>query len=148
MIKVTFEQFKVFWKTNVEQPLFRIAKEEGLYKPLKQELLKKSNGKNSILDGLEESFNRTMTDFNYYQEKYVTFEKYHVNRIMQCKKAMSDLPIISEMVIIILFKEICTDDYATKIIKHIDKTLHEPLKKHFKLWIVEELKSLSKSITQ
>ena len=29
MIMVTFEEFKVFWKDNVEQPLFRAAKEEG-----------------------------------------------------------------------------------------------------------------------
>lgn len=142
---VTFEEFKVFWKDNVEQPLFRAAKEEGLYRPLRQELLSESKGKNSILDGLEESFNTAMATFNSHQEKYVTFEQYHVNRIMQCKKAMSDLPIISEMVIIILFKKICTDDYVTKIIKHIDKALH---KKNFRLWIVEELKSLSKSIMQ
>ena len=86
-----------------------------------------------------------MTAFKNNQEKYVTFEEYHVNRIMKCKKAMSNLPIISEMVIIILFKQICTDDYTTKIIKHIDKTLH---KKNFRLWIAEELKSLSKSIMQ
>lgn len=26
----TFEEFKVFWKDNVEPPLFRAAKEEGL----------------------------------------------------------------------------------------------------------------------
>lgn len=122
---VTFEEFKVFWKDNVEQPLFRAAKEEGLYRPLRQELLSESKGKNSILDGLEESFNTAMATFNSHQEKYVTFEQYHVNRIMQCKKAMSDLPIISEMVIIILFKKICTDDYVTKIIKHIDKALHK-----------------------
>lgn len=145
MKKATFEQFKVFWKDNVEQPLFRVAKEEGLYKPLKQELLRKSNGKLSILDGLEEEFNRTMIAFINHQEKYVTFEEYGVNRIMQCKKAMSDLSIISEIVIVGLFSEICTNDYTTKIIKHIDKALH---KKNFKLWIVEELKSLSKSITQ
>lgn len=142
---VTFEEFKVFWKDNVEQPLFRAAKEEGLYIPLRQELLSESKGKNSILDGLEESFNNVMTAFNNHQEKYVTFEQYHVNRIMQCKKAMSDLPIISEMVIIILFKKIYTDGHTTKIIKHIDKVLH---KKNFRLWIVEELKSLSKSIMQ
>jgi uncharacterized protein YjcR len=145
MTKATFGQFKVFWKDNVEQPLFRIAKEEGLYKLLRQKLLKESNGKESILDGLEESFNRTMTSFNNHQEKYVTFEEYGVNRIMQCKKAMSNLPIISEMVIFRLFSDFCTDDYITKIIKHIDKALH---KKNFKLWIVEELKSLLKSITQ
>lgn len=145
MKKATFEQFKVFWKDNVEQPLFRAAKEEGLYKPLKQELLRKSNGKLSILDGLEEEFNRTMIAFINHQEKYVTFEEYGVNREMQCKKAMSDLSIISEIVIVGLFSEICTNDYTTKIIKHIDKALH---KKNFKLWIVEELKSLSKSITQ
>lgn len=145
MKKATFEQFKVFWKDNVEQPLFRVAKEEGLYKPLKQELLRKSNGKLSILDGLEEEFNRTMIAFINHQEKYVTFEEYGVNREMQCKKAMSDLSIISEIVIVGLFSEICTNDYTTKIIKHIDKALH---KKNFKLWIVEELKSLSKSITQ
>ena len=145
MKKATFEQFKVFWKDNVEQPLFRAAKEEGLYKPLKQELLKKSNGKESILDGLEEIFNRTMIAFINHQEKYVTFEDYGVNREMQCKKAMSDLSIISEIAIVGLFSEICTNDYTTKIIKHIDKALH---KKNFKLWIVEELKSLSKSITQ
>lgn len=142
---VTFEEFKVFWKDNVEQALFRAAKEEGLYKPLRQELLKKSKGKKSLLDGLEESFNETMTAFINNQEEYVTFEGYQVNRIMKCKKAMSNLPIISEMVIIILFKQICTDDYATKIIKHVDKALH---KKNFRLWIVEELKSLSKSIMQ
>lgn len=142
---VTFEEFKVFWKDNVEPPLFRAAKEEGLYRPLRQELLSKSKGKNSILDGLEENFNKAMTTFINHQECYVTFEQYHVNRIMQCKKAMSNLPIISEMVIIILFKQICTDDYTTKIIKHIDKALH---KKNFRLWIVEELKSLSKSIMQ
>lgn len=146
MKKATFEQFKVFWKDNVEQPLFRAAKEEGLYKPLKQELLRKSNGKLSILDGLEEKFNRTMIAFINHQEKYVTFEEYGVNRIMQCKKAMSNLPIISEMVIFGLFSDFCTDDYIRKIIKHIDKALHK--KKNFKLWIVEELKSLSKSITQ
>ena len=64
---------------------------------------------------------------------------------MQCKKAMSDLSIISEIAIVELFSEICTDDYTTKIIKHIDKALH---KKNFRLWIVEELKSLSKSIMQ
>lgn len=145
MKKATFEQFKVFWKDNVEQPLFRAAKEEGLYKPLRQELLKKSKGKKSLLDGLEESFNETMTAFINNQEEYVTFEGYQVNRIMKCKKAMSNLPIISEMVIIILFKQICTDDYTTKIIKHVDKALH---KKNFRLWIVEELKSLSKSIMQ
>lgn len=142
---VTFEEFKVFWKDNVEQPLFRAAKEEGLYRPLRQELLSESEGKNNILDGLEESFNNVMTAFNNHQEKYVTFEQYNVNRIMQCKKAMSDFPIISEMVIIILFKEICSDGHTTKIIKHIDKVLH---KKNFRLWIVEELKSLSKSIMQ
>lgn len=142
---VTFEEFKVFWKDNVEQALFRAAKEEGLYKPLRQELLKKSKGKKSLLDGLEESFNETMTAFINNQEEYVTFEGYQVNRIMKCKKAMSNLPIISEMVIIILFKQICTDDYTTKIIKHVDKALH---KKNFRLWIVEELKSLSKSIMQ
>lgn len=142
---VTFEEFKVFWKDNVEQALFRAAKEEGLYKPLRQELLKKSKGKKSLLDGLEESFNETMTAFINNQEEYVTFEEYQVNRIMKCKKAMSNLPIISEMVIIILFKQICTDDYTTKIIKHVDKALH---KKNFRLWIVEELKSLSKSIMQ
>lgn len=145
MKKATFEQFKVFWKDNVEQPLFRAAKEEGLYKPLKQELLRKSNGKERILDGLEEKFNRTMIAFINHQEKYVTFEDYGLNREMQCKKAMSDLSIISEMVIVGLFSDFCTDDYTTKIIKHIDKALH---KKNFKLWIVEELKSLSKSITQ
>ena len=145
MKKATFEQFKVFWKDNVEQPLFRVAKEEGLYEPLKQELLRKSNGKLTILDGLEEKFNRTMTAFNNHQENYVTFEEYGVNRKMQCKKAMSNLPIISEMLIFGLFSGFCTDDYITKIIKHIDKALH---KKNFKLWIVEELKSLSKSITQ
>lgn len=145
MKKATFEQFKVFWKDNVEQPLFRAAKEEGLYKPLKQELLRKSNGKESILDGLEEKFNRTMIAFINHQEKYVTFEDYGLNREMQCKKAMSDLSIISEMVIVGLFSDFCTDDYIRKIIKHIDKALH---KKNFKLWIVEELKSLSKSITQ
>ena len=148
MIKVTFEQFKIFWKANVEQPLFRVAKEEGLYKPLKQELLKKSNGKESILDGLEEIFNKVMYALDDHQEKYVSFEDYGVNREMQCKKAMSDLSIISEIAIVELFSEICTNDYTTKIIKHIDKTLHKPLKKKFKLWIVEELKSLSKSITQ
>lgn len=142
---VTFEEFKVFWKDNVEQALFRAAKEEGLYKPLRQELLKKSKGKKSLLDGLEESFNETMTAFINNQEEYVTFEGYQVNRIMKCKKAMSNLPIISEMVIIILFKQICTDYYTTKIIKHVDKALH---KKNFRLWIVEELKSLSKSIMQ
>ena len=145
MKKVTFEQFKVFWKDNVEQSLFRVAKEEGLYKPLKQELLRESNGKLTILDGLEEKFNRTMTAFNDYQEKYVTFEGYGINRIMQCKKAMSDLPIISELIIVWIFSEICTDGHTTKIIKHIDKVLH---KKNFRLWIAEELKSLSKSITQ
>ena len=145
MIKVTFEQFKVFWKDNVEQPLFRVAKEEGLYKPLKQELLRESNGKFTILDGLEEKFNNAMTVFINHQEKYVSFEEYGINRIMQCKKAMSDLPIISELIIVWIFSEICTNDYTTKIIKHIDKALH---KKNFKLWIVEELKSLSKSITQ
>ena len=64
---------------------------------------------------------------------------------MQCKKAMSDLPIISELIIVWLFSKICTDDYTAKIIKHIDKALH---KKNFRLWIVEELKSLSKSIMQ
>ena len=58
---VTFEEFKVFWKDNVEQPLFRAAKEEGLYRPLRQELLSESEGKNNILDGLEESFNNVMT---------------------------------------------------------------------------------------
>lgn len=143
---VTFEEFKVFWKDNVEQPLFRAAKEEGLYRPLRQELLSESEGKNNILDGLEESFYNVMTAFNNHQEKYVTFEQYNVNRIMQCKKAMSDFPIISEMVIIILFKKICAMSYhTTKIIKHIDKTLH---KKNFRLWIAEELKSLSKSIMQ
>lgn len=142
---VTFEEFKVFWKDNVEQPLFRAAKEEGLYRLLRKELLSESKGKKSLLDGLEESFNKTMTAFNNHQEKYVTFEEYDVNRIMKCKKAMSNLPIISEMVIIILFKQICTDDYTTKIIKHIDKALH---KKNFRLWIAEELKSLSKSIMQ
>ena len=142
---VTFEEFKVFWKDNVEPPLFRAAKEEGLYRPLRQELLSESKGKKSLLDGLEESFNKTMTAFKNHQEKYVTFEQYNVNRIMQCKKAMSNLPIISEMVIIILFKQICTDDYTAKIIKHIDKALH---KKNFRIWIAEELKSLSKSITQ
>ena len=142
---VTFEEFKVFWKDNVEQPLFRAAKEEGLYRPLKKELLSESKGKKSFLDGLEEIFNNTMADFKNHQEKYVTFEKYQVNRIMKCKKAMSNLPIISEMVIIILFKQICTDDYTTKIIKHVDKALH---KKNFRLWIAEELKSLLKSITQ
>lgn len=140
---VTFEEFKVFWKDNVEQPLFRAAKEEGLYRPLRQELLSESESKNNILDGLEESFNNVMTAFNNHQEKYVTFEQYNVNRIMQCKKAMSDFPIISEMVIIILFSKICTNDYTTKIIKHIDKALH---KKNFRLWIAEELKYLSKNI--
>lgn len=145
MKKATFEQFKVFWKDNVEQPLFRVAKEEGLYKPLKQELLRKSNGKLSILDGLEEIFNKVMYALDDHQEKYVSFEDYGVNREMQCKKAMSDLSIISEIAIVGLFSEICTNDYTTKIIKHIDKALH---KKNFKLWIVEELKSLSKSITQ
>ena len=129
MKKVTFEEFKVFWKDNVEQPLFRVAKEEGLYKPLKQELLRESNGKLSILDGLEEKFNRIMTVFNNHQEKYVTFEEYGVNREMQCKKAMSDLSIISEIAIVGLFSEICTNDYTTKIVKHIDKTLHQPFKK-------------------
>ena len=145
MKKITFEQFKVFWKDNVEQPLFRAAKEEGLYKPLKQKLLRESNGKHSILDGLEKNFNNAMTVFINHQEKYVSFEEYGINRIMQCKKAMSDLPIISELIIVWIFSEICTNDYTTKIIKHIDKALH---KKNFKLWIVEELKSLSKSITQ
>ena len=58
---------------------------------------------------------------------------------------MSDLSIMSEIAIVELFSEICTDDYTTKIIKHIDKALH---KKNFRLWIVEELKSLSKSIMQ
>lgn len=125
MKKATFEQFKVFWKDNVEQPLFRAAKEEGLYKPLKQELLRKSNGKESILDGLEEKFNRTMIAFINHQEKYVTFEDYGLNREMQCKKAMSDLSIISEMVIVGLFSDFCTDDYIRKIIKHIDKALHK-----------------------
>ena len=148
MKKVTFEQFKVFWKANVEQPLFRVAKEEGLYRPLTQKLLRESNGKESILDGLEEIFNKVMNALDNHQEKYVSFEDYDVNREMQCKKAMSDLPIISEIAIVELFSEICTNDYTTKIIKHIDKTLHEPFKKKFKLWIVEELKSLSKSITQ
>ena len=56
MIKITLEEFKVFWKDNVEQPLFRVAKEEGLYKCLTEKLLKESNGKESILDGLEEIF--------------------------------------------------------------------------------------------
>lgn len=143
---VTFEEFKVFWKDNVEPPLFRAAKEEGLYRPLRQELLSESKGKNSILDGLEENFNKAMTTFINHQENYVTFERYHINRIMQCKKAMSDLPIISELIIVWLFSKICTDDYTTKIIKHIDKALHK--KKNFRLWIVEELKSLSKSIIQ
>ena len=83
-----------------------------------------------------------------HQEKYVSFEEYGVNREMQCKKAMSDLSIISEIAIVGLFSENCTNDYTTKIVKHIDKTLHEPLKKNFRLWIVEELKSLLKSITQ
>ena len=125
MIKATFEQFKFFWKDNVEQLLFRVAKEEGLYKPLKQELLIESNGKLSILDGLEENFNKVMNALNNHQEKYVSFEKYGINREMQRKKAMSDLPIISEIVIVGLFSEFCTDDYITKIIKHIDKALHK-----------------------
>ena len=142
---VTFEEFKVFWKDNVEQPLFRAAKEEGLYRPLRQKLLSESKGKNSILDGLEENFNEAMTAFNNHQENYVTFEEYGINRIMQCKKAMSDLSIISELIIVWLFSEICTNDYTTKIIKHVDKALH---KKNFRLWIAEELKSLSKSIMQ
>ena len=142
---VTFEEFKVFWENNVEQPLFRVAKEEGLYIPLRQELLSKSKGKDSILDGLEEIFNKVMNVLDNHQEKYVSFENCGVNREMQCKKAMSDLPIISELIIVWIFSEICTDDYTTKIIKHIDKALH---KKNFKLWIVEELKSLSKSIMQ
>ena len=142
---VTFEEFKIFWKDNVEQPLFRAAKEEGLYIPLRKNLLSKSKGKNSILDVLEENFNKAMVVFNNHQEKYVTFEGYGINRIMQCKKAMSDLPIISELIIVWIFSEICTDGHTTKIIKHIDKVLH---KKNFRLWIAEELKSLSKSITQ
>ena len=142
---VTFEEFKVFWKDNVEQPLFRAAKEEGLYRPLKKELLTESKGKKSLLDGLEENFNKAMAAFNNHQEKYVTFEEYGINRIMQCKKAMSDLSIISELIIVWLFSEICTNDYTTKIIKHVDKALH---KKNFRLWIAEELKSLSKSIMQ
>ena len=143
---VTFEEFKVFWKDNVEQPLFRAAKEEGLYRPLKKELLTENKGKKSLLDGLEENFNKAMAAFNNHQEKYVTFEEYGINRIMQCKKAMSDLSIISELIIVWLFSEICTNDYTTKIIKHVDKALHT--KKNFRLWIVEELKSLSKSIMQ
>ena len=140
---VTFEEFKVFWKDNVEQPLFRAAKEEGLYRPLRKELLSESKGKKSLLDGLEESFNNVMMAFKNHEEKYVTFEAYGINRIMQCKKAMSDLPIISELIIVWLFSKICTNDYTTKIIKHIDKALH---KKNFRLWIAEELKYLSKNI--